>query len=268
MIDGTPSAATVRPFAARSTKAPADLTDRVTVFVTTVGDEPNFTHCMDALARQTSKTRIETIEHVAPMSAAFQRMLDRCETPYYVQVDEDMILDPDAVAVLWQQIEALSERCLMLAAALWDVDSDRAIYGVKIFRHPLVKLYPFRDTFSCEMDQVQRWQADGYSYDLLPLGDRSHCLGLHGAHYNARTAFARWKRVVQKQRRYGWMSWIEPYHRAHLERYRATGDSVHLACVIGMVAGLVGELPPDTEADFRATDPDWERIREKYFPES
>ena len=68
----------------RGSKPPMDLTDLVTVFVTTVGDKA-YPHCIEALDCQDSRFRFAAIENVAPMSAAFQRMIDDCETPYYVQ---------------------------------------------------------------------------------------------------------------------------------------------------------------------------------------
>jgi hypothetical protein len=238
----------------------------VTAFVITVGDEPNVSHCKEALAGQVAQPRIELIDHVAPMSAAFQQQLDRCRTPYFVQVDEDMILDPDAVAVLHEQLHQYrSASCAMLCGGLWDVDADRPLYGVKIFRHEIARRYPFRDSLSCEMDQSERWRADGYWSEALKLGSRGWCLGLHGAGYNPRTAFVRWERLWLKQRRFGWMKWIERLARPHLERWRRTGDPMHLACVLGMVAGMVGPHPPERELDFREGSASWRRVCDAFF---
>jgi len=40
---------------------------------------------------------------------AFQAMLDTCDTPYYVQVDEDMLLHPDAVRRLHASMRLTSD---------------------------------------------------------------------------------------------------------------------------------------------------------------
>jgi hypothetical protein len=69
------------------------LRDEVTVFVSTVNSD-SFQECMKHLSMQDTRFHLEVIENVAPMSEAFQRMLDRCKTPFYVQVDEDMLLRP------------------------------------------------------------------------------------------------------------------------------------------------------------------------------
>src|SRR5690348_11399473 len=76
-----------------------DLSAEVTAFVLTVG-APSFDECMRRLDRQDCRFRREVIDHVAPMSQALQCMLDRCETPYFIQVDEDMLLYPHAVRTL------------------------------------------------------------------------------------------------------------------------------------------------------------------------
>ena len=73
-----------------------DISDLVTVFVSTVG-YPTFESCIENLQRQDCIFELNVIDHVAPMSAAFQRMLEECVTPYFVQVDEDMLLYPGAV---------------------------------------------------------------------------------------------------------------------------------------------------------------------------
>ena len=35
------------------------------------------------------------------MSKALQEMINRCKTKYYVEVDEDMILQPNAIELLY-----------------------------------------------------------------------------------------------------------------------------------------------------------------------
>jgi hypothetical protein len=80
---GKPKVPRGRPARARIGGSPdsIDLTTDVTVFVTTVG-VPSFPDCIE---RQDCRFRLRVIERVAPMSAAFQAMLDQCDTPYYVR---------------------------------------------------------------------------------------------------------------------------------------------------------------------------------------
>jgi hypothetical protein len=82
-----------------------DLSAEMTVFVSTVG-AATFPECMACLERQDSRFRLEVIDRVAPVSAAFQLMMDRCQTPYSVQADEDMLLHPHVSCCLHPDREA------------------------------------------------------------------------------------------------------------------------------------------------------------------
>ena len=145
-----------------------DLSDAVTVFVTTVG-APTFAACMAHLQAQDCRFTLRLIEYAAPMNVAFQRMLDECTTPYYVQVDEDMLLEPHAVRTLYERIEATSPRAAMFIATLFDAHLDRCIIGVKIYRHDVVRRYPYVVQDSFESDQVRRIEADGYPIARVPI---------------------------------------------------------------------------------------------------
>jgi hypothetical protein len=236
-----------------------------TIFVTTIGDEANFTDCMLHLRAQTVGRPIEVIDHVAPMSAALQEMHRRCRTPFYVQVDEDMILFPQAIESLENRMRDAGAGLAMICAPLWDCDTAQAIYGVKIYRRALVRQFPYENTLSCEVRQLEGMKAAGVRVDLLPLGDRGACLDEHGKHYTPETIFKRWQRIFQKQRRLGRYTWVEPWPARLLERYLQTRDVLHLYALLGAVSGITGAPLEDREADWRETDPFLERIR-RYFP--
>lgn len=247
--------------------------DDVTVFLITCGEPTTDVACA-ALEAQTVRVQVETIDRVAPMNAAFQAMIDRCTTPYYVQVDADMLLHADAV---WSLYEGITRhfpepQVWMVCAPLWDDFDERPIYGVKIYRHAICARYPYRQSRSCETDQIERLKADGFYYRTPPLMVRDHCFGLHGTHYTPRAAFIRYRGLAQKQRRsvvlhppHGQLAWTEALHDKMIARWRETGAPARLAAAFGLMAGIVGPLPPEREDDFRERDEDWERIEERYF---
>jgi hypothetical protein len=239
--------------------------DDTTVFVTTIGDQDNFVDCVAHLHEQSVRAPIEIIDRVAPMSAAFQQMHERCRTEYYVQVDEDMILFPHAIETLRDSIGHAANNVALLCAPLWDCDADRAIQGVKIYRSSIVKQFPYENSMSCEIRQIAKLQAAGFNILLWPLLDRSRCLGEHGKHYNPETIFRRWQRLFQKHHHYGNLAWIEPYARKKLDRYIATGEALDLYAFLGVVAGIVETAVPDREVDFREPNQIIERLQ-RYFP--
>lgn len=236
-----------------------------TLFVATIGDEENFRDCMAHLRAQSVQRPIEIVDHVAPMSAAFQQMLERCTTPYYVQVDEDMILFPDAIATLERLLAKQPAQVAMVCAPLWDCDTEFAIYGVKIYRHAIVRRFPYRDVTGCEVDQIARMAAEGFTVECLPLKGRASCLGEHGKHYTPVTIFKRWQRIFQTHRRLNNQKWIEPWPQKLLERYLQSRDSVHLYALLGAIAGIAGEPFVDAAVDWRRPNEALESIK-KYFP--
>jgi len=246
--------------------AGAPALEDVTVFVTTIGDEENFSDCIAHLQAQTVRCRLEVIDHVAPMSAAFAEMHARCATPYYVQVDEDMLLYPHALARLRELIEQSDASVPLVCAPLWDCDVERPLLGVKIYRSEIVKRFPYRDTLSCEVAQLWQMAAAGHHALVLPTNEGDAvCLGEHGKHYSPRTIFLRWQRLFHKHNELGNLTWLDPWPARLLERYMKTRDRVHLYAALGAIAGIAGRAEGDRELDWRDTNPAWHRLRH-YFP--
>ena len=248
--------------------AESQALDDTTVFVTTIGDEVNFAGCMEHLEAQTVRCRLEVIDRVAPMSAAFAEMHARCMTPYYVQVDEDMMLYPHALARLRELIGETEASVPLVCAALWDWDIERPIQGVKIYRQEIVRRFPYRDTLGCEVAQLADMAAAGHHALVLSSREADAvCLGGHGKHYTPRTIFVRWQRLFHKHNELGNQRWLEPWPQRLLERYIATRDEVHLYALMGAIAGITGRADKNSERDWRETNPAWQRLRH-YFPGS
>ena len=92
-----------------------DISNLVTAFVISSGSNPNYKSCLEALNNQTAKVTIDIIKDYSPMSVAFQQMLVRCKTPYYIEVDEDMVLNPDAIEIMYNTIIETDAKCSMVA---------------------------------------------------------------------------------------------------------------------------------------------------------
>ena len=235
-----------------------DLSGEVTVFVSTVGG-PSFAECMAHLERQDCRFRLRVIENVAPMSAAFQRMLDECETPCYVQIDEDMLLYPQAVRMLHDRLCTAKPDVAMVAGWLWDVHLGRGIIGVKAFRHAIVRHYPLANIQSCEIDQLQRFRRDGYRYlpppDGHPTEQGEWTLGLHGTHYDPRSMFERYATLERVLCQYpDKLAWFETHGAEFLRRFRAEPSEINTMALLGILAGrLTGDCPRG-EKDFTAYD--------------
>jgi hypothetical protein len=236
-----------------------DLSDQVAVFVRTVG-YPTFERCLEHVYAQDCRFRLEVIRNVAPISAAEQRMLDLCQTPFFVQVDEDMLLLPHAVRTLCDRIVGAGERVVQHVAGLWDVHLDHPIYGLKIFRHEVVRRYPYREVEGCEWDQIRRFRADDWVDVRVPIvgvgRDSPYILGLHGTYWTPLRAYIRFN-VLERTRRKGNRShdWLVEQAGPLIERYLRKGADIDFYALMGLLSGaLVERLTEGRERDYRAYD--------------
>ena len=264
-----------RPAAPKSSQS--DLSQSVTIFITTVG-AASLAACRDHLAQQDAAAPIITIENKAPLSAAFQEMIERCETPYYVQVDEDMLLYPHAVRTLYETISSADGDVAMYVANLFDVHLARCIWGVKIFRHDIVKKFPIENVEDSETEQVARITAAGYRF-LSEPNDKTmtqeHALGLHAPFWTPETIFERYATLQRKRRRdpvrRRWVDdcaadFLDRFLRSHLSpapfrdskmpehlRQRMIDQSrLELYALFGVIAGALAELDDrGDEKDYR-----------------
>jgi histo-blood group ABO system transferase len=238
-----------------------DLTADVTVFVLTVGDKENYQHCRDALYEQDCTFRLEVIDHIAPVSAAFQRMTDRCYTPFFIEVDEDMILKPAAVRMLHEAIAASPNTTALICEPLWDEHLQRALLGVKIYRHSALAKFQYEDAYhlGCDISMNERLRASGYtiSIDWDGVDDKARCFGYHGMHYTPATAYMAYYNRALTSRLYPqqllWLQELPKYFRDRLQA--EPNNPIHLFSLLGYVAGLNVTL--DTEhcgKDYRMVD--------------
>jgi hypothetical protein len=241
-------------------------TEDVEVFVITCGARPSFPRALAAAEGQVPAAPVTVVRDVAPMSAAFQRMLTAGHgRPYFVQVDDDMILAPDAIAKLCAAMSAAPAWAAICGLWLYDPHVERPIVGVKLYRREAIEeVGGWSDEQSCEMGQLARLKAAGWSVEVpwVPgMGkDDPHVVGLHDPMFTPESAFERYRDLMVKQRRLGHALWVEELPELFLRRLRAMpagypGQAVDTAAFAGCVAGLTADLAHDWstgEKDFRA----------------
>lgn len=239
-----------------------NLTDELTLFVLTIGSS-TFPECTTRVqAQEGCKTKIDVIDRVAPMSAALQEMLDRCKTPMFVQIDEDMMLYPHAVRTLYRHLVDSTPDVAQVTYQLWDTHAARVIYGVKIYRHEIVQRYPYRNVQGCEFDQFRRYNADGFTDIRIPIEDEFQAgkavLGEHSCDSTVFSLFERYRNLESKFRRHSVQKpttgapWVEDQASIFLRRFLDTRSLPDLYALMGVIAGRLAPLENlDVEKDFR-----------------
>lgn len=206
----------------------------LTVFVISSGNNPNFTACLEALENQSVKFKIEIIKDYKPMSVAFQEMLNRCKTEYYIEVDEDMILDRNAVNEMYVSIKSSDSKTSMIGFQLLDVHLDFIIYGVKIYKYNIFKNYPYSlETISCEIDQLSKLQKDGYTYALI-----EKVVGKHNLFWNDDLIFERYFNLMEKYKDFKYI-WIEKLPMKLWEILQRSPTKQNLYALLGIYTSLI-----------------------------
>lgn len=205
----------------------------VTVFVISCGNNPNFVDCVKALENQDVSFTVDHIRNYAPMSKAFQQMLERCTTKYFVEVDEDMILYPDAIRRLYEEIKISKEETAMFYFYLRDVHLEYNICGVKIYKSNIFKKYPYDfNVISCEMDQLERMKKDGYRVE-----GSTDIVGMHSPKWTKNLIYERYFDLMQKFKLFGY-PWLETLPGKLHKKFMSNPTDQNLFALMGGIDGL------------------------------
>ena len=205
----------------------------ITIFVISSGENPNYVDCISSISKQTMKGKFDVIKNYAPMSRAFQEMIDRCDTKYYIQVDEDMILLPTAVETMYNSIKNTNKNISMVAHMLHDTHIDINIYGIKIYKHDIFKNYPYNlEIISCEKEQTDRLAKDGYIVDTPAI-----VIGEHSPKWTDELIFERYFDLMEKYKVYKY-DWIKNLPEKLELIYKSNPSDLNYYALMGAKASI------------------------------
>lgn len=215
------------------------LSDQVTAVIITTDAGHFFDRCRVAVERQLLKPgSIEVVRNVSPFSRASQAALDLVKTPYYVPVDDDMVLDPTCFARLYR-ILAEDPQCAEALARLMDPIMGN-IVGVRMYRTEIVReigFYPLADEKGCERKMIKEIARRGY------LSTNCHITeGIHHPCYLPHEIFWKFRFAAEEARYYGD---FEPAFRDLLDKLTAYWERTRDDIAIYGLAGLFDGLQSD-----------------------
>jgi len=202
----------------------------VEIFVSTIGQDI-FKKCMSALENQKEQYRIRVIENIQPMNEAFNVMIQQASREYFIQVDEDMVIHPNGIRRLCNAIKEAKSDVICVCLDLFDVDLDKQIQGVKIYRTKLMKAFRFENRVDCEMDMIRKWEESGLKINII-----NEVVGTHEPCFDTKSTFMRYKQLAEKEL-YGFevmTGWLKDM----MERWRKNPtDLKRLFAVLGAISG-------------------------------
>ena len=205
---------------------------KTTAFILTVGD-PAFEYCKKAIARQTNQNfKVNIIQNVSPLSAADQEMINRCDTEYFIKVDEDMILHPDAVEKMQAVMDAAPDNIGMVCFLLYDEDRESNIQGIKIFRTSDVKDLRMQNIRANDMNLTEQMGQKGIKWVAHP-----DVVGRHGTIYTPETIYRRYKAMYENN--ISVWNCLQSDMRKKADKYHRTGNPLELFALLGAAHGII-----------------------------
>lgn len=169
--------------------------DDLTVFLITCGEE-SLNRCMESLQKQhlsgKSSPKLEVIRDVYPMSEAFNQMHKRCKTPYFLQVDSDVVLNDGAVQALYETVRTSP---FFIYAAYGQLYEEGFGLGgsLRCWKKSIFNLFKFRDRRTVDRDFYNRARLLGFRRKKI-----EGVVGTHAPRHSNLSEYLKTKGDVEK----------------------------------------------------------------------
>jgi len=221
----------------------------VTALVLSVG-EPYMERALASVRDQRpAVAAIVTVRGVTPFYRALNEGARRVTTPYFVQVDADMVLDPLCCAALRA---CVTERVGLVVGHLRDPMLGR-IVGVKLFRTACVAAQPFPNAISPDTEfEKAMWQCGWTTvYALCHAGLEPVALHTFGAHRPDYTPLYTFRKFLLtgarlRHRRRGTLPWL-------IRQLRASGHPAARFALVATAHGIFLDAQGDLLVPFEST---------------
>lgn len=228
-----------------------NLSCDVTAVVLTTG-EPTTETAIESLSRQTVPVRdIIVVRDTRPFHKALNEGACQVATPFFVQVDADMILDPHCIATLRG---GMKPGIGITVGHLRDAMMEEVV-GIKLFRTECFATTQFRDSISPDTDFVDEIARAGWQtvYVGRRRGLRSNLLKTLGEHRPDYSPVYTYRKYLMEGRRYRHRSSLKGL-RWHIRRLEQSRHPSAFVAQIAIARGFFSET--NTDALGRAHDND------------
>ena len=214
----------------------------VTALVLSVG-EPTTDRAIASVERQTVMPReIIVIRDLRPFHRALNAGAVKVRTPYFVQVDADMILDPTCIGRLWAEMN--DDAGIVVGHLRDELIGD--VVGIKMFRTRCFEALGFRNSISPDTDFGKDIAEAGWKtvYAGAPAERDSEDWAMFGDHRPDYTIEYTYKKYLLEGRRYRYRDRIGGI-RWHFGRLETSRHPAALAAQIALARGIFLALEDD-----------------------
>lgn len=211
---------------------------QISAVILTVEPSHLFNLCLNSVQLQTLQPKIiEIVRNISPVSHAAQEGLDRVQTPYYVHVDDDMVLAPSCFQRLYQTIST-NDNCAQVVMMLNDPIRGK-INGIRMYRTAAVQSLGFHPLEEKGWDRRMRDKLVqvGWETVTLPI-----IVGHHHPVYLPNETFWKFRFFGEKIRYYNTgLDEFNIYFEQLTNYWKRTHDVIALYGLAGLFEGLQSE---------------------------
>ena len=147
---------------------------------------------------------INVIMNVAPTNKAYNEMRIRCQTKYFIQLDEDMELFNNAFDIINQTIKSKGKKekrtylhVFKLIDEYLGVGDPPVIYGLKVYNNNIMKIYPTYNSGNTSVSSVDQLWHDPINKDGYICNMTNTRIGYHGKHRGNFDLLLRYSKITK-----------------------------------------------------------------------
>jgi len=181
---------------------PGDI--KITIFLVTIQSH-QLEFSLESINKliPTFPVLVNVIMNVAPTNRAYNQMRERCKTPYFIQLDEDMELREDAIQICMSQIEKFSNNQKIFLHTFKLIDADLGIGNppiidcLKLYNNDIMKKYPTYNNGETAVSSVDYLWHNPILNDGYEINSTSIIIGTHGSHRTNYELFLRYCKITK-----------------------------------------------------------------------
>jgi hypothetical protein len=146
---------------------------------------------------------VNVIMNISPTNKAYNKMRERCKTPYFIQLDEDMELKEDAIKICIDQINKFKINNKIFLHTYKLIDNDLGIGNppiidsLKLYNNEIMQQYPTYNNGDTAVSSVDYlWHSPilnaGYK-----MNETFIIIGNHGNHRSNYDLFLRYCKITK-----------------------------------------------------------------------
>jgi len=179
-------------------------TIQITIFLITIQSH-QLEYSLESINKldPTFPVLVNVIMNISPTNRAYNQMRERCKTPYFIQLDEDMELREDAIQICMNQIENSSRAHKTFLHTFKLIDTDLGIGNppiidcLKLYNNQIMQKYPTHNNGETPVSSVDYlWHApilnDGFLMNATGI-----IIGTHGNHRSNYDLFLRYCKITK-----------------------------------------------------------------------